>query len=605
MDPSTSSAPSDRLIPELPNEILLIIVQHCPRVTLKNVRLASRGLAQVADPYLWRKVALVPNEYCIYGFLNAVRRFQILGLVTKLTYDARFGGFFQCMKHIKPDLARPRSEQEKASIESILDRLSGGCFAPHEDTGIEVAILSMALRALPNLREIRVEDYDDGNMEPYPTKIPQFYRLIARSIKVNLDTENCRRFVGAHGRSYTKGILTAAFSAGSRLQAIKLKNLDSRPLFGVSPKDTSAAYQQLRIFKNLVQYVHLLDLSFLNDTFITTGRHIESVQVLLKSARRVKTLKLRLTDYSINIPKYPDEEEVQSDLGALLQSPRGSWISCAMMPQLQALTIEACICHDDDLMHFLNIHASTLRRLELSNMTLLGVHDRRECWVKLIKSLKRHLKLTSISFSGWFSNGGRQQWFVAKDSVGTRRLKARVERYVVDSYIRECPLECVAIQPNESDVKKPGSGEEIEGDVTWAMVYTKHPIESMDWHPQAPSFIVSSGASSSPSPPTSVGDVNDLAEECAPPWDDSDEPTTILEDSDDLALPLAHFAELPLPSHMVEAKQLSPIFQSQLQPPPHLHTGVPETSSHDGALPPTWSFPLPNIPSPGMSTKKA
>jgi hypothetical protein len=79
-----------------------------------------------------------------------------------------------------------------------------------------------------------------------------------------------------------------------------------------------------------------------------------------------------------------------------------------------------------------------------------------------------------MSFSGWISNGGRQQWFVSKDSVGQTRLKARVEKYVADKRIRhECPLEAVAIKPDQSDVAKSTSGQEFEGDVSWAMVYSQ------------------------------------------------------------------------------------------------------------------------------------
>ena len=144
-------------------------------------------------------------------------------------------------------------------------------------------------------------------------------------------------------------------------------------------------------------------------------------------------------------------------------------------------------------MHFLKLHSSSLRRLELSNITLLGGEDRRECWVRLIKHLKTELKLASISFSGWFSNGGRQQWSVAKDTVGVERLKARVENYVVDRRSRDCPLEPVAIRPNEGDVEKPANGEEFEGDLTWTMVYSRS-ADHVDWQPTEPSFGINSNA---------------------------------------------------------------------------------------------------------------
>ncbi|EXJ95351.1 hypothetical protein A1O1_00471 [Capronia coronata CBS 617.96] len=516
-------------LPDLPNEILLLVVQNCSRATLKNVRLASKSLAQMADPYLWRKVVLVPNEHCILGFIKALKRSKVTQLITKVKYDARFGSFFGHIKKYGSNAARPpMSDEEKARAEALLDRAAQGRFQPYEDMAIEVAMLTRALKLLPNLRDVRVRDCDDGTRIAF-AKIPYFYQHICKSIKVDPEIVNFKLMAGGSGRSFSKGILTAAYSAGCRLQGFKMTNLDGRALFGVVPMKSSAAHQQLRIFQAMMENLRFLDLSFRNDTLMTTANHVDAVQALLKSAKKLRTLRLRLTDCSVTHHQYADDE-LLSDLGGLLETPTGSWISRPLLPRLEALMIEACICHDEDLMHFLKIHASTLRRLELSNITLLGSEDRRECWVKLIKNIKTDLKLTSVSFSGWFSNGGRQQWFVAKDSVCVDRLKARVERYVVDNRIRECPLEPIAIKPNQSDVAKPANGEEYEGDMTWAMVYSNRLGDEMDWTLTEPSFSISSAGGSEVS--SASGDTNSPINQGTAHWEDPEEPIKVLGNAD-------------------------------------------------------------------------
>ncbi|EXJ89334.1 hypothetical protein A1O3_02401 [Capronia epimyces CBS 606.96] len=581
----TTAALTNNPPPDLPNEILLIIVQNCPRATLKNVRLASKRLAQMADPYLWRKVVLVPNEHCILGFVKALRPSNVTRLINKLTYDARFGSFFHHIKTFYPhSVCSSDSKDERARAEALLDRAAQGRFQPYEDMAIEVAMLTRALKILPNLREVRVRDNEDGIHGAF-TKVPFFYQNICRLVLINPEDVNYKLMAGSPGRSYTKGMLTAAYSAGTRLQSFKMTSVDGRALFGVVPMKSAAAHQQLRIFQAMMENLRYLNLGFRNDTLVTTANHIEAVQTLLKSAKRVKTLRLRMTDCSVTRYQYTDDE-LQSDLSGLLETPTGSWISRPLLPRLEALAIDACICHDEDLMHFLKIHASSLRRLELSNITLLGGEDRRECWVRLIKTIKSDLKLTSISFSGWFSNGGRQQWFVAKDSVCVDRLKARVETYVIDSRIRNCPLEPVAIKPNQGDVEKPANGEEHEGDMTWAMVYSSRLGDQMDWTLTEPSFSISSGEVSNVS--SASGDAGASANQDADHWGCFEEPAVGLENTNN-TIGVVNFA--------IAGKE-------KINQPPvhHSHSGALSTSS-SSVHNPTWMIPPPHsiVVNPGTN----
>lgn len=454
----------------------------------------------MAERYLWREVVLVPNQECVLGFTRSLKGSKVAREITKVVYDGCFGSFFRDIKNYKPaPYLIKASKRHDPIAQGMVERASWGHFQPHEDPAIEVAMLTRALMILPSLREVQVREYEDAANSGSSDRVPFFYRKICRALKIDDDIVNFSRMVGAAGRSYTKGILNAAFSAGCRLQSFQARNLDGRVLFGVVPMKSAAAHQQMSIFKNIIQNTCMLELSFRNDTLTDKAEHIKTIQSLLHGAT-LKTLRIQLTDRSITRYLYSDDE-LLSDLAELLETPAGNWRSRPLLRHLETLIIDACICHNDDLLHFLKIHCSTLRRLELSNVTLLGGEDQRECWVKLIKRFKTDLRLSSISFSGWLSNGGRQQWSVAKDNVGTGRLKARVERYVVDKSIRECPLEHVAIKRNQSDVEKPSNGEECEGDLSWTMVYSNRFGDQMDWQLTPPSFGISSGAPLALDPP--------------------------------------------------------------------------------------------------------
>jgi hypothetical protein len=506
----SSLPPTVRALPQLPNEIFLLLIQRCSGATLKQLRLVSKTLAQLTEPYLWREVVLVPNDHCVIGFAKALKRSKVLRLITKVTYDARFGAFLTRIKDISPDpnLSYPGADR---TVElTLLDLTFVGHFKPYEDMSIEVACLAKALRLMPNLKEACVREYEDescNGIAAHPStsdlKIPSFYLKMCKRLRINPETVSWSTMIGGSGRSYSKGFITAAFSADCRFQKLKAKSIDGRAMFGVVPMKSAAAFQQVNIFKNATEGLRHLELSFRNDTLIGTANHIDAVREILRSAKRLRTLRLKLTDCSTSRHHYSDED-LMSDIRGLVESSTGFLFCNPLLPKLENLIIDACICHEEDLIHFLKVHSGTLRRLQLSNITLLGGDDRRECWVRMIKHLKTELKLASISFSGWFSNGGRQQWSVAKDTVSPERLKAKVEKYVIDRRIRECPLEPVAIKPNEGDVEKPVNGEEFEGDLTWTMVYSNRHTDHVDWQPTEPSFGINSPEASSP--PSGAGD---------------------------------------------------------------------------------------------------
>lgn len=484
-----------RQLPELPNEILFMIIQNCSRPTLKNVRLASKSLAEMSTPKLWRKIVLVPNAECVVPFANTLQGSKAALHVRKVVYDARWAGLYYYITS-RPEQRAHLFDEEKVRADDVLNRTMQGRFQSYDEMSLEVAMLTKALVCLPNLRQVEIRESDD-TAPPRAASMPRFYQKLCRAVNIDLGKVDISITRGISDRSHTKGFLLAAFSAGMRLESLKASALDGRTLLGDGPVRTSVGHQQFSLYRMAMAHLQVLHLAFKNNTLSATAMHLRSVLSLLKSAKNVKELKLRLTDCSVTRYEY-QEDDLLSDLSPLLETETGGWTTQPILPHLESLSIKACICHDEDLMHFLKIHSASLRTLELSNISLLGSSDHRECWVRLIKRLQTELKLKSMLFSGWFSNGGRQQWFVAKDTAGPGRLKSRVQKFVVDQSIRECPLETAAIEPTQGDVARPANGQEYHGDLTWAMVYAVNEHGGFgDLQPTAPVFVSLGEASDS------------------------------------------------------------------------------------------------------------
>jgi hypothetical protein len=513
----SGNPPASMRIPELPNEILLLIVGSCPGSTLKTLRRCNRNLNQLIEPVLWRKVVLIPNDHSVLGLTRALKRTKNLRHVKELTYDGRFGNFLQDIKNVAPDAALSEIPESRPEELAKLSRIQLGAL---DDASVEVACLGKALRQLPNVKRVCIREPGEiGTIAV--ADVPFFYLKICSNLGVNPDSvswSTMHRRTSSRGavqRSYTKGFLMAAYMTECKFHSIKAKNIDATNMFGhlsTKPLTDGSFTQRLGMYKNVIDSVRQLELSFRNE-ILTSSPHvpnavnyIDAIQHMLKAGKRVRKLRLKLSDLSKCRGYYADEDLV-SDFTGILESVNGTWSPKSFMPHLHTLVIDACVCRVEDLMHFLKIHSRTLRQLELSNVTLLSGDSGRECWVRLIKHLKSALRLTSVSFSGWLSNGGRQQWSVAKETIDNQRLKARVERYVVERQVRQCPLDAVAIKPYQQDVEKPADGTEIEGDLTWTMVYS---------HGGGPLPPIEDSLSDPASPPALPPEAND--------WSVSDTP---------------------------------------------------------------------------------
>lgn len=270
--------------------------------------------------------------------------------------------------------------------------------------------------------------------------------------------------------SHLNSVLAASKESQRPLPRLTLQDAKWSSLGGhFAFASTSQRNETLSSWKCVLENVLDLGLSFRGSLSRQSVDSIRPLRRFLKACSRVRTLRL-----SFNEPiqkRYSQDQRLCSYLGPLL-SPGSS--TRPLMPCLESLYLRNTTTSQHDLVKFLSIHAKSLQKLSLANISLLrhDGQDRRSCWVETIKSFRSLLNLAQVEFSGYLTNGGRQKWYVSENAADIGRIRPRVQRYITDKTTKGCPLEMLAISSGREDVQEaPPGTDEFRGDWTWAMLY--------------------------------------------------------------------------------------------------------------------------------------
>jgi hypothetical protein len=156
--------------------------------------------------------------------------------------------------------------------------------------------------------------------------------------------------------------------------------------------------------------------------------------------------------------------------------------SSGHFPSLKSLNMCGLFATEDELVHFLERHASTLLHLHLNGAILARPNgqDVLPCWMRTLKRVQKCLNLKLTYLESYFMNGSTQNWCVwderfamngraydwwNEDGVRKESIKSRMEAFIV--HAGECPLEYAAAEYLESAY--------FEGDPSWC---NKRPTDS-------------------------------------------------------------------------------------------------------------------------------
>lgn len=459
---STVSTSGCARMPLLPNECLLLILRECQGSTLKNFRLASKAFGRLAEPLLWQDVRLVPNIDCLNSVHSLMIRSHLAFHVQNVIYDASWEYLIDDfrIKSEKPafkDKLSSTPGKETWSCGKILQQCVQNQIRSGEDSPAEVACLSRLLSLFPNLQALAVKE--TATTFEILDSMPYYYKKVCKD--AGLPTTDIR-LSGVlstvdSAPSHTRNFLLAAYSTGRGIDYVDLRAVSWFTFFRLPLHSTPGHSVSLdfRVRQDLFSNISQLDLSFRGSPSRDPCSDLKPLRELLKSCEKLEGLYLSFTNI-VNHRRYSTDHRSFSYLSALLGENRSIR---PLMPRLRELFLNSTFCTQQDLIQFLAVHASTLQHVSLSNMSMLRNEnkDSRGCWVQVIKAMKSLLRLKTVYFSGWLSNGGRQIWHVSEDGSDDDRLRPAVIRYITDRSIsiQQCPLDHVAIPSDQEDLEKP------------------------------------------------------------------------------------------------------------------------------------------------------
>jgi hypothetical protein len=480
---STAGALAHSSIPQLPAECLLIIFRQCEGSTLKHARTASKAFACLTEPLLWQTICLVPNSDCLSSVGDLFRHSKVARYVQHLVYDTSWEYLiddfkFKCEKQDGCEKIPLAPGCQSSPCSKALQKAIQAQIRPSDESAAEVADLTRAMLIFPNVHKLSVKE--SHTMHESASLMPFYYQKVCRDAGLSAATMRLSNSFGhvETVSSHTKSFLLAAYSTGREFDFLDLRSVTWHTFFRGTVDSTRPTSHDLRMRKALFSTLKQLDISFKGAPSRNTDDNLKPLRELLRGCEQLESLYLSFTNMITR--RYSADHRSFSYLAPLIgenRSPR------SLMPRLKDLFLTSLFCTQKDLVQFLAMHASTLRHVTLSNISLLRheTKDSRGCWVQVIRAMRSLLHLNTVYFSGWLSNGGRQIWHISEDASEDDRLRPAVVRYILDKAPQVCPLDHVAIQPDRDDLEKP-TERSSEGDWTWTMTYSSSMSRGQQTH---------------------------------------------------------------------------------------------------------------------------
>ena len=150
----------------------------------------------------------------------------------------------------------------------------------------------------------------------------------------------------------------------------------------------------------------------------------------------------------------------------------------AGFPHLNRLELSSVICDGRALVMFLGREVPKLQSLTLKDVMLFthGGEEppgQRQCWINVLKALKRKIRLTTVDFGGFLSNLGRQHWHIDDDTSHPKAdsVKARMIKWFLNNSAVEkaCPLNAFELSEGELDTSKDDDVLRAATDDSWTL----------------------------------------------------------------------------------------------------------------------------------------
>lgn len=485
----------------LPLELLNNIWQILDLKSQKSFRLTSQFCNKLSTPLLFETFSVYPHIRSFERLLHVSAAEHIAKHVKRIQYITLYLGLTDLvMRRLQSVYSASITEEaKKAAIEHIqlLQRQNVYVDVPLDDLA-QMSYFEQAFSLLPNLQSVQVKDAVGHTYGPeymgYEV-LPHFYAQIV--------DETCGQF--EHTRleygTYSSSRCRAPYSRSMLMALHKVKRpIESLELLGVkwSPLLQSGALSKHdTLFRHAFAGLKSLTLVAGADVNFPGGQAMSNLQSLLKTMTSLESLKISFRfqdvvdlngpnmldlDHDIECRSYFEVPEIHRQM---YQAPaRLTWSS-----NLRHLDLQGMICTTKEMKSILRHCSEGLKSLVLGRLVLMPeVKDEaRACLVTLLKWIQRHLNLESVTFLGFLTNGGMQDWLVERTTDGS--LYDKVETFILKG--GSCPLDHVVVpsgyydvhmKSHQEEVPEPLRAESYSGDDSWYMGYEdERAISDEEW----------------------------------------------------------------------------------------------------------------------------
>lgn len=346
------------------------------------------------------------------------------------------------------------------------------------DEGLELMLLSECLKALPFLRRVSGTELLPIHVERAitdspPCNAPSHFDRLCKEFGEELNGVRFCRYPETNARgntvTSTKVLLLSCFFAGVKLVELDLHDLD--PTIFPRSSYSHGSLKELPMYQSIFGQLKSLRLAFEPSEYINQDPPCRDLANLLTSASKVESLTLILPDKLAASGGWYGLGAEHSWLSPLVRDDdgNGNITDKVILPKLTAFDLSCMVCQEAELVALIRSHRRTLKRLRLSDITLVPEKDDdpSPCWVRLLKEIRPYR--IEIALDSHFHNTKCQLWHVELNPFPpAQSLKGATLKWLRGDPSEECPLERAAVKYEATgpDVR-PWDELEFRGDHTF------------------------------------------------------------------------------------------------------------------------------------------
>lgn len=420
---------------QLATELLLKVASNLPEPDLSALRLTSKQLCRVAEEFLFKEMILESNlqsllrlqQLASHSLRKHVKRIIYSGLFLVDEEDFPFD-------HNAAEVVRRQQignftldahRDENSPFQRYIELLRGQKLV--ESDAMDRYFFQEELEKFPNLQELMFSSGHDGY---HCRKFP--------AVKTS-------KFEVWKGSTERKSLVRPDVKSGQRHHKRQFEALLAAAHRNPRITQLTAVAIPLKVFQDGLYEDHCLSLAnlrhltlrFQNTYIYQTHTHIPAA---MNKATQLETLHLSYgrVDLFSQIPLISLWNVLARDLH---------------LPSLRSLKLEGFLMEAPELAEFLKRHSSTLKVLELRDLSLppstnYGQHVPKSAWVWLIRFLEQSLGLKRFYISGqldenradgpgWSAYDTNRECFSCREKSPEARLRHQIETFVVHGPLTE------------------------------------------------------------------------------------------------------------------------------------------------------------------------